>query len=124
MADLLATAALLHFARLKALCGVACTVTRGETEITPTIVLASTDTEAITTREATLSAGVQDILVSAADFADLTEPQEGDVFVYSQGGDTITAEARPASGQEKCFTRWRGDGVFQIHCKITGRSTE
>lgn len=124
MADLLAAAALLHFSRLKSLCGVACTVTRGATEITPTIVLAGTDTESITTREASISAGVQDLLVSAADYADLSEPEDGDSFVYSQGGMTITCEARPASGQEKCFTRWRGDGVFQVHCKIVGRVEE
>lgn len=121
MADVLAAAALMQFTRLKNLCGIACTVSRGAAEITPTIVLGRTDAESLTTREAAISAGIQYLLVSAEDYADLTEPQDGDVFEYEQAGMTITAEARPASGQERCFTRWRGDGVFRVHCKVTGR---
>lgn len=111
-----------HFTTLQGVAGVSATVTRGATTITPTIVLGAADSEAISRREAIISADRQDVMVAVADYGDLTEPQEGDLFTYEEAGQTVTAEARPTGATTKCFERWRGSAVFNIHLKITGRT--
>lgn len=121
MADRLAAAVVIHFNSLLAICGIPASVTRGATTITPSVVLASTDLEAITIREATISAGLQDILVRMSDYT-LGEPADGDQFTYEDAGQTVIAEARPPNESQTCFNRWRGGAVFVVHCKVISRT--
>lgn len=111
---------LAHFRTLQSVRGIVATVTRDAQTLTPTVVLARTDSQGISTREAILVAGVQDILVAASDYT-LGEPADGDAFTYEEGGQTVTAEARPPTGQDACFVRWNGAEVFRVHCKIVSR---
>lgn len=122
MTSMLASASLMQFNRLKSTCGTECTITRGEVSISPTIVLAGVDSVALSNRESAFLSGTQAVLVASSDYGDLVEPESGDIIVYTdENGDTVTAEARPASGQDVCFKRWNGSQVFRIDCKIVSR---
>lgn len=108
-----------HFRRLKLTEGVSATLTRGAVTTTPTIVLGRTDSQALTNREATFSADSQDILVEAAEY--IGEPQDGDSIAWDEEGQLVTAEARPPTGTERCFSRWKGGQVYRVHCKVISR---
>ena len=122
MSDRMATAVLAHWTALKTTTGIEATVTRGATTIEPTIVLGAADSEAISRRESIISAGRQDVLVAVEDYSDLGEPADGDLFTYTEAGQTVTGEARPTGSSTKCFELWRGSAVFRVHLKITARA--
>ncbi len=104
--------------------GVTASIARpgGATLTGVTVVLARSDATALTTREAVVTSDTQDIFVEASDYGALTEPADGDIFSYTQNSQTVTAEARPPSGSDKCFYRWYGGSVFRVHCKVTSRT--
>lgn len=123
MTDRLAASELRHFKRLQRRCGIVATIKRGDQTINDVaIVLAATNTTAVTTRQSQYSADTQELLIEAADYAQLGEPADADRFTYQEAGQQVTAEARSEGDSVPCFTRWRGGMVFRVRCKIRERS--
>lgn len=112
---------LIQFNRLRLFSGVSATITRGDTQLAPTVVLSQADRQAVTSREVVYDADTQDILIAAADYAGLVEPQDGDRIQYIENNQQITADVRPFADNQPCFVRWDGNAVFRVHCKIRER---
>ncbi len=91
------------------------------------IVLARIDSQALTSREVIVDADSQDILIDVQDWLRGLHgpPQDGDKITYSSAPNVaanITAEVRPPSDSQPCFTRWYGETVYRVHCKVVERN--
>lgn len=112
---------LIQFNRLRLFSGVSATITRGDIRLSPTVVLSQADRQSVSSRDVVYDADTQDILIAAADYADLGEPQDADRIVYTENGQQMTADVRPFADNMPCFVRWDGNAVFRVHCKIRER---
>lgn len=115
---------LVAFNALQSSEGIEAMIVRGNLSCSPIIVEARTDSQAVTNSETIYASNAQDVLIAVPDYAPTgtpTAPQNNDVIMYSDGINTLTLNVLPPGQNQQCFTRWKGNHVYRVHCKVTNR---
>lgn len=114
-----------HFSALQTMHGIDVTIARGASSCTGvTAVLAGTDRQALTSREAMYQSDRQDLIIALADYkpaGTAVPPAKGDRISYVQASQTVTLELLPPDDARDCFVRWKGGNYFRVHGKVISR---
>ena len=113
-----------HYATLLRLRGKCAVITRGKSRGEATILLARSDSEAVSSRETRVEADTQDVIVAVAEYLPKSvfgPPQLGDQISVQAGAYRLTLEVRPPSTSEQAATQDESRLYWRIHTKIVKR---